>query len=259
MATITISEPVRNESLGKFVGETRTDRHDLVEYQPPKGADNLTCLVRRFTNSHRPDLRYEQLIGCMFKAQSKDRYVLYHSISWPSLKIRVVDLAPVTVTSAMKESMLMEVLQRSFDTEGTRRRWPRLIGAIIAKMAEDGNLQVRPAEYVKRIVNIESGMRPVVEIWVLVVVPLLLLLLAAIVGFTRWYAIRLFPFKELVGEDNMIRVWAREQRQGLRADPTDPSWLVLENDGDGGMRLRALIDEPGSRVFDRKVPIRGIM
>lgn len=55
----------------------------------------------------------------------------------------------------------------------------------MASMTEKSKLSVRPAKEVRRVLNIEGGVRPPVEIRVLMMVPLLLSVCAAIVGFTH--------------------------------------------------------------------------
>lgn len=84
------------------------------------------------------------------------------------------------------------------------------------KHGRDRKFFVRPAKEVKRVVNIEGGVKPSVEIWVLMVVPLKLSVCASIAGFNHVLCSR------KSSENNMIRVWAREQGQDQRANPTDP-------------------------------------
>ena len=242
--------------LGQYVNNGRNEERYLIEFQPPFSSSKLVCIKKTIDASRDRD-PIHLLLGCFFDGSSKGETVLYHITLGFSYKQYEVFLAPVAVSFELNRELLVDLLQRTLPDNPTGRRWPLLFGAIMTRMANDGNLKVRSSSRVRRVIHINGESRPVVEIWVLVLVPTLLILLASTVVLAHRFAIRLFPFKGIVGEDNMIRIWARENRQKLRSDPKEPSWLALVDDGDA-KRLKAFIEEPGSRLLDKNARIRGV-
>ena len=130
------------------------------------------------------------------------------------------------------------------------------ITSVIAKMVEDGELSARPTKQVTIPVRYTSAWRPTLEWWSVTVFFSLLVGLLVSSICMRIIANRLFPYPEIIGEDNIIRVWARQKRAQGIAVPKEPSWLVLETVGEQ-QRINAYIKEPRSRAYDNTIPIQG--
>ena len=123
------------------------------------------------------------------------------------------------------------------------------IVSVIARMFEAGELKEQSASEGELKLEYSSVLRPTVSLWAIILLHLLMFTILGSCELIRREARRLFPYSEIIGEDNMIRVWARsKQPQCMRAEPDDSSWLrIVKRRGE--MRLEACVDEPVSQVF----------
>ena len=192
---------------------------------------------------------------CVHPVRNQSKLVFFQTYRFEIVGSSAMRLVPVAITenlpvrdrNALMKQALFHRLGRPADVQ---------ISSVIAKMAEDGELAARPTKQVTIPVRYTSAWRPTLEWWsVAVFLSLLVGLLVSSICM-RIIANRLFPYREIIGEDNIIRVWARQKRAQGIAVPKEPSWLVLETVGDE-QRINAYIEEPRSRVYDNTIPIQG--
>ena len=217
--------------------------HGFRKYKSKTTSSVLTCLEG------------EGAQVCVRTARNQSKLVFFQTYRYDTVGSPMIRLVPVAITenlpirdrNALMKQALFHRLGRPADVQ---------ITSVIAKMAEDGELSARPTKQVTIPVRYTSVWRPTLEWWsVGVFLSLLVGLLVSSICM-RIIANRLFPYREIIGEDNIMRVWARQKRAQGIAVPKEPSWLVLETVGHE-QRINAYIDEPRSRAYDNTMPIQG--
>ena len=217
--------------------------HGFRKYKSKTTSSVLVCLEA------------ESARVCVQPARNQSKLVFFQTYRFEFVGSPAMRLVPVAITenlpirdrNALMKQALFHRLGRPADVQ---------ISSVIAKMAEDGELSARPTKQVTIPVRYTSAWRPTLEWWSVAVFFSLLIGLLVSSICMRIIANRLFPYREIIGEDNIIRVWARQKRAQGIAVPNEPSWLVLETVGDE-QRINAYIDEPRSRVYDNSIPIQG--
>ena len=101
-------------------------------------------------------------------------------------------------------------------------------------------------------------LRSTINLCAIILLHLLMITILRSCELIRKEARRLFSYSEIIGEDNLIRVWGRSKRpRYLPAESGDSSWLrIVKRRGE--MRLEACVDEPVSQVFDKRIPLVGV-
>jgi len=100
----------------------------------------------------------------------------------------------------------------------------------------------------------ELNAQPTVEIWAVVLMFALIVGLLVAVVILRYAAHRMIPC-EIVGEDNIVRVWSREKSTTRR--DSGATWLQIEQIEDG-QRVTASIYEPRSAPCNYSIPFDNV-
>ena len=203
------------------------------------------------------------ILGCASSSITGPGYILFITESFGLGTIRKLDLLPAAVVRKVEEEQVTSLLIRAFGSRSKTSitRYSRAeiqIVSIIARMFEAGELKERHASEEKLKLEYSSVLRPTISLWAIILLHLLMITIFGSCELIRREARRLFPYSEIIGEDNLIRVWARSKRpRYLRAEPDDSSWLrIVKRRGE--MRLEACVDEPVSQVFDKRIPLVGV-
>ena len=236
----------------------------IINLQSQKALAALQCCYEmRASGKSSIKSEHSTILGCASPFVTARRYLLFITSN-----IRVglnedLNLLPAALVRTAEVEQITSLLIRTFGSRSETHisrlsRAEIQIVSVIARMFEVGELKKRSASEGELKLEYSSVLRPTVSLWAIILLHLLMITIFGSCELIMREASRLFPYSEIIGEDNLIRVWARsKQPRYLRAEPDDSSWLrIVKRRGE--MRLEACVDEPVSQVFDKRIPLVGV-
>ncbi len=193
---------------------------------------HIQCLVtREFFNGNFTNY----LHGCAGLSKNGSEYVFFQERSRPKREIPAKMkwnglFLGATMTEIMDEARREQVMSAAL--RQTKLKPPIrdiLVISLLGRMANEGELSVRPARTDERIIGYSDQLRPEVQGWAVAVFFAMIggLSLLSLVG--NWSSRRIFSIGKIVGEQNLLRKWAIEKESGKNGDvQNEKIWLVTE-------------------------------
>jgi len=214
-----------------------------------KNSEMLECYVVRYQH----DGGFQDNLGCMGLTRDKKRMVYYKN---ENLYLGDVKLRPIGISPWLPPKRRRQLMDRIFQSQPTTLQ-DFLFVQLLIRMTVDGDLAPRKKATVETFPvwhADDCNAQPTVEIWAVVLMFALIVGLLIAVVVLRYAAHRMIPC-EIVGEDNIVRVWSREKSDSKR--DSGATWLQIEQIEDG-QRVTASVYEPRSARCNYSIPFDNV-
>ena len=210
----------------------------------------LECLVVRFW-----EMTGQDVVGCVGLTSSGDRMVFYindeiqgtEPIEWGNqLTVRPIGISPIL----SREGRRFVIEQGLFNVPET---YADLLNFHLYTMIGNSSYTAGPREFI--VWDPGNEFKPSLNIWALciaLVTTACLLLSSCLMQFRAWV---MLPYFELVGEDNILRVWSREVNETL--PKREICWLVVSC-RDDSQSVMTFDREPRSSNCNLSIVFEGV-